>query len=302
MRSTSSIMKKGRGPSQNRHVAVWMPRNQGDVSTALLAGTMGMEFQGQLNPGDTVLGQKRNFSMSAFIGDGQATKARLTDILRGQIDGGPPSVLFTGSHGAEWAIENPTIQRERQGALVTQEWVRGRPLQPSDYFAGVDLPTDAKIHGLMAFLFACFSGGCPTTDSYFFKDDGSQLPLTPKPLVSCLPQKLLSRGALAVIAHVDRAFSYGFEDVIGTPQSHLIRTPLELLMGGKRVGLATDHLNLQWSAYAALLEMARGGNLPNNPSPSSSLVTNLSIARDDARNYIVLGDPAVRLRMEKMGN
>jgi hypothetical protein len=33
---------------------------------------------------------------------------------------------------------------------------------------------------------------------------------------------------------------------------------------------------------------------------SPAVVANLFIARDDARNYIVLGDPAVRLRTESM--
>jgi hypothetical protein len=31
------------------------------------------------------------------------------------------------------------------------------------------------------------------------------------------------------------------------------------------------------------------------------VIANLFIARDDARNYIVLGDPAARLRTEAMG-
>jgi hypothetical protein len=109
-----------------------------------------------------------------------------------------------------------------------------------------------------------------------------------------------SRGALAVIAHVDRAFSYAFEDVMGTPQAQLLRSPLELLAKGRRVGLAADPLNLQWSTLAAQLGLALGGNTPGAPAPRGPLIANLFIARDDARNYMVLGDPAVRLRTEAM--
>ena len=119
------------------------------------------------------------------------------------------------------------------------------------------------------------------------------------PLVASLPQALLA-AALAVIAHVDRAFSYGFEDVMGTLQEQLLRTPVELLMKGHRVGMAADPLNLQWSALAAQLGLALGGNLPGMPQPRPAVVANLYIARDDARNYIVLGDPAVRLNTDKM--
>jgi hypothetical protein len=290
--------EQGRGPAQQRRAAVWMPRNPGDLATPMLAGAIGADFLGQ---GDSPpLGERQHFKVTSFIGDGQATKGRLTDIFRGSIDGGAPAIVFTGSHGAEWSIADPAIQQQRQGALVTQEWSRGVPLQHDHYFSAEDLPADANVHGLMAFVFACFGGGCPDKDSYFFAADGSKVPLTPVPLIASLPQALLARGALAVIAHVDRAFSYGFEDVMGTPQEQLLRTPLELLMKGHRAGMAADPLNLQWSALAAQLGLALGGNLPGTPQPRSAVVANLFIARDDARNYIVLGDPAVRLRTDLM--
>ena len=36
-----------------------------------------------------------------------------------------------------------------------------------------------------------------------------------------------------------------------------VRTPLELLMGGKRAGLAADALSIMWSSRAAQLAMAQ---------------------------------------------
>jgi len=290
-RSATAIRKK--------RAAIWIPRNPLDLATPLLAGSVVPEFLGQTSEGDLPIGKAGGFEVSTFVGDGQATKSRLRDILRGTVDGGAPSLIFTGSHGAEWSIQNPAIQRERQGALVTQEWSRGQPLQPEHYLAGADVTADVDLRGTMLFLFACFGGGCPATDSYYFTDTGEKVPLTPEPIVACLPQALLRRGALAVVAHIDRAFSYAFEDVMGTPQAQLLRTPLELLAKGRRAGLAADPLNLQWSALAAQLGMALGGNAPGEP-PRGPLIANLFIARDDARNYIVLGDPAARLRPEAM--
>jgi len=290
--------EKGVTPPRRRRAALWMPRNAGDLATPLLAGAVGTDFLGEgVSP---PLGQRQKFEVHSFIGDGQATKSKLTDIFRGTVDGGPPAIVFTGSHGAEWAIADPAVQQKRQGALVSQEWERGQPLQPEHYFSAEDLPADADVNGMMAFVFACFGGGCPEKDSYFFAADGSQIALAPAPIIASLPQALLARGALAVIAHIDRAFSYGFEDVMGTPQEQLLRSPLELLMKGHRAGMAADPLNLQWSTLAAQLGLALGGNLPGQPQPQSALVANLFIARDDARNYIVLGDPAVRLRIEDM--
>jgi hypothetical protein len=119
-------------------------------------------------------------------------------------------------------------------------------------------------------------------------------------MISRLPQALLSRGALAVIGHVDLAFPYAFRDVSGTPQMQALRTPLELLMRGKRAGLAADSLSILWSSLAAQLGMALGANAAGGAAaapPKSSPLAQLTIARDDARNYIVLGDPATKLRI-----
>ncbi len=290
--------EKGLAPPQRKRAAVWMPRNPLDVATALLAGSVLTEFRGESAPGEEALGVRQAFEVTTLAGDGQATKAQLTSLIRGD-NGGAPALLFTGSHGAEWSIDSPELQRERQGALVTQEWSRGRPLTDDCYFAASDVPSDAAVHGLVMFLFACFGGGCPSTDTYHYGPSGSRLPLTAEPMTARLPQTLLRQGAVAVIAHVDRAFSYAFEDVLGTPQAQLLRMPLEQLLSGRRVGLAMEPLNQQWSSLAAQLGVLLGSPADNPPSRPHA-IANLFIARDDARNYIVLGDPAARLRTESM--
>jgi hypothetical protein len=113
-----------------------------------------------------------------------------------------------------------------------------------------------------------------------------------------LPQALLSRGALAVIAHVDMAFPYSFQDVTGTPQLQAVRDPLTYLMLGRRAGYAADSLSDRWSRLCSqLIESdARAASVPLSPEARTALV----IARDDARNYIVLGDPAAQLRVKDL--
>ena len=88
--------------------------------------------------------------------------------------------------------------------------------------------------------------------------------------------------------------------VMGTPQAQLLRLPLEQLLSGRRVGLAMEPLNQQWSSLAAQLGVLLGGGGAGDPPPRPPAIANLFIARDDARNYIVLGDPAARLRTESM--
>jgi hypothetical protein len=115
-------------------------------------------------------------------------------------------------------------------------------------------------------------------------------------MVARLPQALLSKGALAVMAHVDRAWSWSFQTGTGLPQNQVMRSTMDAMLLGLRAGMALDFFNLQWSTMAARLGMLQG---QANAGPPAALA-NLMIARDDARNYALFGDPAVRLRVEDM--
>lgn len=283
-------------PVQRKNAAVWVTRNYGDLATAMLSGAICQDF---LDPANT-LGSRRQFNLDAFPNE-KATKAQLIEILRGNLPGGAPAVFFTGSHGCDYSGSDPAIQRRYQGSLATQEWMPGTPGNTTNQFSADDVPSDAKLQGTMGFLFACYSGGCPTDNNYYFNADGSKIPVAPAPMIARLPQVLLSRGALAIIGHVDLAFPYAFQDVSGTPQVQALRTPLEMLMRGKRAGLAADSLSILWSSLSAQLGVALGANPAASAaaatSSSPSPLAQLTIARDDARNYIVLGDPATRLRV-----
>jgi hypothetical protein len=289
-------------PIQRKNAAVWVTRNQGDVATAMLSNAICPNFLDEHRP----LGSgAAKFTLDAFTytSQRQATKQQLIDILRGDLPGGPPAVLFTGSHGAEYPVADPAL-RSMQGSLLTQDWVRDTPAGPNNLFTAEDVPANAKLQGTMAFLFACYSGGCPAYNNYYFNPDGSKIPVAPVPLIAALPQALLSRGTLAVIAHVDMAFPYAFQDVTGTPQLQAVRDPLTYLMLGRRAGYAADSLSDRWSRLCSqLIESAArtASSDPNAPPPLSPAArTVLTIARDDARNYVVLGDPAARLRVKDL--
>ena len=68
-----------------------------------------------------------------------------------------------------------------------------------------------------------------------------------------LPQKLLAHprgGALAVIGHIDRAWSWSFQSDDGTAQTGDFRMILNSLMAGDRIGQATDQFNGNWGALS----------------------------------------------------
>jgi hypothetical protein len=152
----------------------------------------------------------------------------------------------------------------------------------------------------MCFTFACFGGACPQFDSYQLTATGDPLPLAPKPFVASLPQRLLRAGALAVLAHSDRAWSYGFINESGVRQDQLIRGAVEGLMRGVPVGRCNDQFQDQWGALSAQLSLRLDARRNGTAPVSSQALANLAIARDDARNYMVLGDPAARLRAKEM--
>jgi hypothetical protein len=57
--------------------------------------------------------------------------------------------------------------------------------------------------------------------------------------------------------------------------------------------------NMRWAAIATKLsdlqaDLARDADVPMRT------LGNLWVSRDDARNFVILGDPAVRLRVEDM--
>jgi hypothetical protein len=293
-------------PVQAKNAAVWVTRNYGDPATALLSGTIADDFLAPANQ----LGARNKFMLSAFVNQ-KATKAQLIEIMRGNVPGGPPAVIFTGSHGCEYDSRDPVNQRQKLGSLISQEWNPDSPVDASCQICADDIPADAKLQGTMGFLFACYSGGCPAQNSYYFNADGSPINFAPAPFVARLPQALLSHGMLAVIAHIDLAFPSAFIDVAGTPQPQAVRTPLEWLMRGRRTGYAADSLSVLWSSTSSQLALEQAKAAPlaaagtNAPGASKVLapsprIVQMTIARDDARNYIVLGDPATQLRIDKL--
>lgn len=294
---------KSFSPTQSKNTAVWVPRISGDLATAMLCGSISQDFLAPANQ----LGARSSFTLSAFTSD-KATKTQLLEIMRGNVPGGAPAVIFTGSHGCEYRADDPQTQRRMQGSLLTQEWTPGTPASQANQFCGDDVPTDARLQGTMSFLFACYSGACPAQDNYYPAPDGSPKSIAPAPFIARLPQAMLRRGMLAVIAHIDLAFPYAFLDTNGTPQPQAIRTPLELLMKGKRAGLAADSLSIMWSARSAQLALAQAQAPPAlNSAPAatvtvatSSALAKMTLARDDARNYILLGDPAAKLRVDAL--
>ncbi len=220
-----------------------------------------------------------------------ATKQRLKRLLCGDR---APSVLFTASHGVRFRIDTPR-QTTHQGALLCSEWPgplkwQDRPIPNDHLFSAVDLPLGADLPGIIALLFACYSAGTPRFGAF---EDSKTLAATP--FVSPLPRALLRRGALAVIGHVDLVLEQSYLWYNAAPQLEVFDSILFEVMAGYPVGYAMRHLSMRHAQLASHAATAARKACQGTGEDISWRDFQYWAAYEDARKYILLGDPAARL-------
>lgn len=237
----------------------------------------------------------------------QGPEARKACLLAALTAGSPPALLFTASHGLEFGSDDPERQRRYQGALVCADWDgQGGPLPPAVYLTGDDVRqagAQINLRGMIAFFFACFGAGTPRYDDYYraeFKKQGKVL--TPAAFTADLPCALLGipNGALAVVGHVERAWGNSFLCLSAAHPSprgggdgqyvSVFAAALDRLLAGHPIGSAMDFFNVRYAALATELVPLLEDDTAN-PYQLAELWT----SHHDARGYIILGDPAVRL-------
>lgn len=228
-----------------------------------------------------------------------ATKGRLEGILKDDT----PALLFTASHGAGFDMGDPR-QMKHQGALICREWdgpvaMQGKPIPQAMYYAMDDVPGDAHLQGMVAFHFACFGAGTPRYDEFSHLRAGmrERTQIAPSSFLAKLPKKLLGHpkgGALAVIGHVDRAWGASFLWNQSVDQLSTFESTLTRLMDGWPVGAAMEFFNERYAELATSLSSNLEDIKFNKKVDALELATTWT-ANNDARGYVVLGDPAVRL-------
>jgi hypothetical protein len=278
-----------------RTLALWGAENPGDRATHASARHLVAPLADYLERD-----QAHRWKVTRFIGE-HATKARLSALLGADA----PSLLVTASHGIGFPAGDPR-QRADQGALLCQDW--GGPsagsLTPDHYFAGNDIASDADLRGLIGFHFACFGAGTPKHDDFSRPGDRPALvDIAPHAFVARLPQRMLGRasGALACIGHVDRAWGSSFlqadprQSGAVTAQRAVFESALKRLMEGRRVGHAMDYFDLRYAELASDLATRIEDATKYDVAVDERELAQLWLYTNDARDYAVIGDPAVRI-------
>ena len=212
--------------------------------------------------------------------------------------GGDPAFLFAACHGLGFPTGDPQ-QREHQGALVCQDWPgpAARGIDREHYFAGEDVGEHAHVHGLVAFCFACFGAGTPRWDDFTEQGKGDRRALSPGAFLGRLPQRLLGHregGALAIVGHVERAWGFSYAWTDAGPQTGVFESAVKRLLAGQPVGWAMEYFNQRYAELAS--DLAAGIEaLGFGKKRDETALADLWTASHDARNYTILGDPAVRL-------
>lgn len=243
----------------------------------------------------SILEPPMRWTVREVLGE-KARKEKLRALLGGAET---PAFLFAACHGLGFDPEDGR-QEDCQGALACQDWpgpTDEEGIDDTQWFAASDLPEKASLEGLVAFFYACFGVGTPERDNFDLETKGKPKRTAPRPLVSRLPQRLLSHpegGALAVIGHVDRAFPETFSGSSKDEGLGAFLYGMRRLLQGHTVGWAMEYINQSFAALAAMT-----GNIEeewrNREEVDMELFAQLWLVRNDARNFMVFGDPAVRL-------
>ncbi len=230
------------------------------------------------------------------IYDDDASKSALTEILGGART---PALLFTGSHGIGFDDGDPR-QLPHQGALLCQDWPGPKawqaPIPPEHYLCADDIPDSADLGGLVAFHFACYGAGTPRYDSFAHRDP-TRRQIAPHDFLARLPQRLLAHprgGALAVVGHVDRSWTYSFDWPDAGPQLQVFEDALGVLLKGWPVGAAMEYFNQRYASLSSDLS-SEVEEVEFGARPDFMSLSRMWTANNDARSYVVIGDPAVRL-------
>jgi hypothetical protein len=253
-----------------------------------------------------VVAAGRQFDARSIVGD-EATKDHLVEAL----GRGRPALVYTASHGMADVHGEPSRQEQMHGAICCQRTGGERSL--ADWvFTAADVPDDpdeAFLEGAMFFQFACYGYGTPSESDFAHWNLGIPTANSTHDFVAALPKRLLAhpRGPVAFVGHVDLAWLHGFDDPDEPeiterwhPRLAPFITAVQTLLDRQPPGLAMADLNVRYAVSNAHLSnvfdrMERGKLTltdQNRPALASAFIT-----RSDAQNYLVLGDPAARLRV-----
>jgi hypothetical protein len=250
--------------------------------------------------------EEAGFTAEALLGD-EATKSALAAALTTTKS----ALVYTASHGMV-DFEGPLERRKAINGAICCQQVGSESLDDV-LFTADDVPPSSEpfLEGAVFFQFACYGAGTPAMSDFAHWDLPEIPPVNAsEDFVASLPKRLLAHphGPVAFVGHVDVALLHGFDDpeapeIIERWHSRLapFRRAVERLLGRQPVGYAMADLNDRYSRTSAQLantfDRLQKQTLKLTPEVHARLA-DAFLVRNDAQNYIVLGDPGASVRVE----
>ncbi len=295
--------KEAKAPT-GKDVVFWGPRNKNDRPTMLSSEYLIKPLaSGAKSVIERASKSAKVVYKSKLIEPAGSTKENLLEVLNPGAGKLTPALLFTASHGIGWPNGHAN-QLPAQGALLCQNFpgLGLGPLKPGHYLAASDLAKDARVWGMVAFNFACYSVGTPDKDRFSYKPGTPPPDIAPKPFFSALSKALLSHpngSALGVIGHVERAWQNSIMTEGVGQQIQAFENSIGYILTGLPLGYALKDFNERFAVQSANLtteiDKANGGK----PVPDRQLAQ-LWLERNDAEGYLLFGDPGACLRKDKL--
>ena len=246
------------------------------------------------------LKNRTGFKIHELFGN-DATKSRLQEVLSDT----KPALVYTASHGLGAQNEPFETQKKINGGICCQQ------TEADSLYTAADVPLDKPfLEGAIVFQFACFGYGTPAESDYAHWLGNPKLN-TKQDFVAALPKRLLAHphGPISFVGHLDTAWLHGFDDPatpgisdVWNPRIEPFKNAVESLLGVQPSGRAMSPMAARYDLYNAILtniyDRMQRGKLQITPEFQKKFV-NTFITRSDAQNYMILGDPAVRLRIPK---
>lgn len=268
------------------------PQHKGDKSTK-------KSIEKLISPLIKHFSNSSSVTLNAWI-KSLATKQKLTNLFHANKHE-KPDLLFCAGHGIMYPKDHP-LQRHMQGALVCQDWggyETGGP-SSSNFFSKSDLEQQANLLGTILFLFNCFGAGTPRWDRFSFRKHPAHetREVASANFISGMAKTLLSHengSLLAMVGHIDKAWEFSFEWEHSRPYTEAFEVAIQRLIDGFPIGWAMEPMNQRYAELASdYYQMTQ--SIRHGESVSDQSLISLWTACNDASNYVVLGDPATRLK------
>jgi len=238
---------------------------------------LGLEMTGRVR--EKWIGDKQFPEFAPPLLGNHATRSALLQVLTTLS---PEVILFVG-HGLHVPPGSEMSQADWEGALVCQEE------DGLSWFSSADVTPKMQIHNSIWVALACHGAGTPAKSDY--SSWFSEREMAHQDQVSSLPQRILgdNRPGLAFIGHVDSVTGL-------TASSDLFSKLLVEIYTGRRLGQAMRHFRERSVVSGDFILRWQDAfeNSGMRPPQRESFAAQW-IAWRDARNFLLLGDPAIQI-------